>query len=244
MLVDYVKSFPTVYWNENNHWKGYDMNNPDTKFSNQIAVGTGMWIGGLALMTDILFSGMAEASSVLPYIRALICGVSYSGFNNLWSPGTHGKYYDWLFNLYEHDQAKVGGMASLLAFMVGFMGTRNNVGGGPWATGGHIGLATASAMIDNPYVFRTGSSTDGTPYGFELGKYAGLVFAYALTLGGASKLLSSRVSPTALAVIIGALNVMLQKKRLQSVVWGWFGPPPPITTHPYQPPPTRNYAFY
>jgi hypothetical protein len=49
-------------------------------------------------------------------------------------------------------------------------------------------------------------------------------------------------------VIIGGLNAMLQKKRLQSLVWAWIPglneKPVGWPNHPIPPPPHHSYAYY
>jgi len=224
IIYDYFKSFPTVYMHEKTTYGWYGKDNvTDSDVAHQIAMGTAMWIGGQALIVDILLSGMAEAGSALPYLRALVCGLSLNGFSGLWNAVPHGKHYEWIPDLYWEDSGKtLGGLQSLLAFLIGFMGTRSNVGGGPWSTGGHIGLATASAMIGNPYLFLTGS--DGTPptYGFELKDYLMLIVGHVITMGGISKLLSTRVSPTALSVLVGVMNALFQHNKLQALLFPWI----------------------
>lgn len=244
IIYDYFKSFPTVYMHVKNSFSWTDnKTNPDA--AADAAKIAAMWIGGQALMVDILLSGMAEVSTALPYIRAMVCGMALSGFTGLWNGATHGKYYEWIPRIWGENYGKtLYGMRNILAFIVGFMGTRNNVGGGPWSTGGHIGLATASAMITDPWLFSTGADygPDNNTLGFSSGAYLKLVFLHALSLGGISKLLSTRVSPTALGVIVGALNAVFLDNKINPLLTVFFTDHYPVKNPPPHkvPPPTAG----
>lgn len=247
IIGDYFKSFPTVFMYAHKRalgWKG-----ATSPFEKGFGLGNAMWIGGQAAVVDILLSGFAEANNMLPYIRAFVCGSANQEFSDpyegagsaFWEKG--GLQY-WAARLAQGDEQKLSGMRNLLAFMLGFMGTRNNVGGTPFLTGATIGLATSSALINNPLVFE--SNLSGVDPTYDTKDYVKLVFFYALTMGGMSNLLSSRISPGALNVLAGVLNAILQDKRiLTPFVLPYLTTrvnipaivPPPIVG-------PRNYAYY
>ncbi len=228
-LLDYFKSFPTVYMREK---AAFDWEPKDSKIPEHAGIATAMWVGGHALITDILLSGSAEVATALPYIRALVCGLAYSTWKD---PKNHtSKFYEWPVKLYDNDPTELSGIRSLLAFMVGFLGAKNNVGGGPWMTGATIGLATSSAMIFNPFLFHP------HPDKYDLTEYTKIVIPFTMLMGLLSKLLGSRMSPTAFAMVMGLINATLEKSRLQTLVFknlaGYDYPPhvpPPITPPPH-----------
>jgi hypothetical protein len=233
MIMDYFKSFPTVFFREKKAFGWEYTNDPKSTVPKDIGIATAMWIGGHALMTDILLSSFAEASTSLPYIRALVCGLTYKSWKD---PNESSSLYQWPVKLYYGDQSDLSGLRSLLAFLVGFLGARNNVGGGPWSTGGHIGLATSSAMIFNPYLFHPSTDT------YDLGTFMKMVIPYTMTMGMLSKLLSSRISPTAYSVLMGLINAGLEKSKIQNLVFANLGQ----YSDPYQhiaPPPYHGHRL-
>lgn len=250
IIGDYFKSFPTVFMFGHKRVLGWQ--GADSGFEKGFALGNAMWIGGQAAVVDILLSGFAEANNMLPYIRAFVCGSANQEFSDpytgpgmaFWESPSSGFPY-WAARLAQGDEQKLAGMRNLLAFMLGFMGTRNNVGGTPFLTGATIGLATSSALINNPLVFE--SNPTGIDPTYDTQDYVKLVGFYALTMGGMSNLLSSRISPGALNIFAGVLNAILQDKRiLTPYVLPYLTTrvnPPHLVKTPIVPP-TLNYAYY
>jgi len=219
MILDYFKSAPFVFFLQKNQLG--DLGQPTTDWADHVAKASCLWLGGQALVVDILLSAFPEMASAVPYLRALVLGLAASGFDHLWfTSGQHGKYYEWIFNLYETNPTELGGLRSFLAFMLGFLGARGNVGAGPWSTGAHIGLATSSAMITTPYLFKEGTYRPYLTY--KLHDYVKLIISYTMMMGLGSRILSSRTNPNTYALLMGALNAFMEHGKIQSLVFPYL----------------------
>lgn len=246
IIADYFKSFPTTFFYKNKLLSGWQNISPH--FARDGALINAMWIGGQAITVDILLSGFAETSNLLPYMRALVCGIANRYYNAgggfLNEPGKFP--YGWAALLYNFDYNALESLYSLWSFLLGFMAVKNNVGGGAVSSAALGGLATGSSMILNPSLFY---SFDVNPSGLETagsGTYlkiiAGFVFVEALV----AKILEGRVSATALSVLMGLTNAILRYSLLNTYVANYLkgvtiGNP---SAHPSRIISPASYAYY
>lgn len=248
IIADYFKSFPTTFFYKNKLLSGW--NNKAPHFARDGALINAMWIGGQAITVDILLSGFAETSNLLPYMRALVCGIANQYFNVgggfLNEPGKWP--YGWAAIIYgSNNPGALESLYSLWSFLLGFLAMKNNVGGSPAASAALGGLATGSSMILNPSLFY---SFDVNPSGLETagsGTYLKIIAGFVLVEALVAKILEGRVSQTALNVLIGLTNAVLRYALLNTYVDKYLSgvtlknPSNPLPLRTVAPP---SYAFY